>query len=599
MACGFPVNPNPLTPPYVFGPFSLVNAGTPSAFVQIDSNDFFGNGLFDDTTTASAAGSSFATCGSPAPAVQITTRNRIVLAIPNLASLVGVTIGLYTGRTGQMFFSGGSGIPVQANQVVAEFLLDYTLQYGNSPVCDGWGPPTGECGVPGSSVCYPLSQAILDLGARLSDLSLVHWTSAEIQRYLTEALRTYNALTQSYRNRSTFTSALAAAFYDMPTVIPSLRQYTVTDRDLVLDIQYALMEPPSSSVWTGTSMYNLSEVTGAIQRRTDQFLRTTGAVVTRAVTSVTPDSNGRVTLPSNVITVRRAAWIMADGTIIPLTLDSEWSLQKYKRTWQTARVPTEVWPTVYSVNVTPPLTMQLGPPPSAAGQLELLCVVLAPTFAPQTSATLLGIPDDWTWVIKWGALADLFGMQGVAFDPARAKHCEDRWQQGLELATNASVLLDGFIAGDVTQVNSLTDVDMYQRSWETTPGTPVRLLTTGQNIIGLCPTPDDNDGPGYVVTVDVIANMPVPVAPTDCVNLGIEDSVLDTIYDYAEYLAMVKEGAGQLGESVQLLERFMTACGVTLKLDQAQFPGRGPVLQQTVQDVRVKPRLDDPEPTET
>jgi hypothetical protein len=103
----------------------------------------------------------------------------------------------------------------------------------------------------------------------------------------------------------------------------------------------------------------------------------------------------------------------------------------------------------------------------------------------------------------------------------------------------------------------------------------------------------------YTVTVDVIANMPVPVLLTDCINAILDDSVLDAIYDYAEYLAMVKEGPSQLDAAVALLQRFLLACGTTMKLDQAQFPNRGPVFQQTVQDPRIKPRVLPPEPTES
>jgi hypothetical protein len=597
MSCGTPPLVGPLTAPFTFSNFIIGNAGLSSAFFQFDSNDFFGNGLFDDNTTVTAFGNAYA-CPPSAPALQLVSRNRVVCAAPFLGSLTNLIIGIGTTWTGKVFIVNGAGIPLQADQVAAEYLLDYDLQFGNAPTCDGWQPPTGECGVPGQSVCYPLSQAILDVASRLSDLNLVHWTSAEIQRYLVEALRTYNAFTQTYRNRSTFTTALAAAFYDMPTVIPALRSYNVTDRDLVLDIQYALMEPPNNSAWSGTSMFNFNEVVGAIQRRADQFVRTTGCVVTLANLSVTPDANGRVTIPSNVITIRRAAWVMADGTVIPLNRDDEWSLQHYRRDWQTPQNPaTDRWPTIYSTGVEPPLSVQLGPPPSATGTLSLLAVVLSATFNPAVQATLLGVPDDWSWVIKWGALADLFGMSGLSYDPARAKHCQERWEQGLELATQASVLLDGFVSSIPVNIDSVNDLDQFARLWQTATGTPARLLETAQNIVGLAPPPDDNNGPGYVITVDVVANMPVPVNPTDCINLGIDDSVLDTIYDYAQYLAMVKEGGAQLNTAVQLLERFMKACGVTMKLDQAQTPNRGAILQQTVQDVREKPRVLPPEQT--
>lgn len=456
------------------------------------------------------------------------------------------------------------------------------------PAVDGWSTPTGESGIPGSAACYPLQTAVQDLAARLQDPLMVHWTQAELTRYLIEALRTYSAYTQSYRNRSTFVGSVGSAFYDFPTVIPALRGYTVTDRDLVTDMEYALMEPPTPTAWTGTAMFTLGDLTGAIQRRRDQFLRETGAVVTRAVLVVTPDANGRFTLPSNVVTVRRMAWIMANGTVIPLTRDDEWGLTHYRQTWQTPVDPTSQWPTVYSVGVTPPLQVQLGPPPADSGSIEILAIVLGGPIDP-TVPNLLSVPDDWAWVVKWGALADVLNIQGTAYDPQRAAHAQARWELGIKMATQASVLLAGYINSVVTQTYSVSDADSYQRTWETTPGVPTKILTTAQNLLALAPPP--NGTSTYVVTVDVVANIPVPVNPTDCVNLGIDDSVLDAIYDYAQYLAIFKEGPAQAEQALPLYQRFAAVCGVTTALDQASVPTRGPILQQTIQDVRVHPRV--------
>lgn len=464
------------------------------------------------------------------------------------------------------------------------------------PADDAWSAPTGETGIPHSSVCYPLETAVEDVAARLQDPNMVHWTQAEITRYLVESLRTYNAYTQAYRNRDTFSGSVGAPFYDLPTVIPALRGYTVTDRDLVTDVEYALMEPPTPTVWTGTSMFTLADVTGAIQRRRDQFLRETGAVVTRAVLVVTPDANGRFTLPSNVVTVRRMAWIAANGVVTPLQRDDEWGLTHYDVAWPIPVNPTEQWPTTYSVGVTPPLVVQFGPPPSSSGSIEILAIVLGDAVDP-TVPTLLRVPDDWAWVVKWGALADLLGIQGTAFDPRRSAHAQARWTLGIQLATQASVLLAAYLDGAVTQTYSISDTDQYQPDWETTPGIPTKVLTTAQNLVGLAPPP--NGTSTYVVTVDVVANMPVPTNPTDCVNLGIDDSVLDAIYDYAQYLAMFKEGPGVSDQALPLYQRFAEVCGVTTALDQAAVPTRGPLFQQTAQDVRVHARRLPPETTES
>lgn len=467
------------------------------------------------------------------------------------------------------------------------------------PPGDGWTPPTGPPNDTPPFVCMPFAIAVSDLAARLGDPGHVHWTAAELKIYIIEALRTYNAYTLFYRNRESFSSVPGAPFYDLPTMIPELRAYNVTSAQLVTDIEYMLMEPPTPTAWTGSEQFTLEDVVDALQRRRDQFLRETGQVVTPQVITVTVAQNGRLTLPGNVINVRRAAWIQADGTVTPLHRESEWALTNYQRAWQVPQQPADRWPTGYSTNVTPPLTMQIGPPPSMNGTLELLAVLEGAEVDPVAN-TLIGVPDDWSWVVKFGALSDLLSRAGVANDPQRAAYCEARWQQGLDMATQASVVLVGYVNEGVTRLYSVSEADLYNRTWETTLGTPKYILTTSMNVLGLAPRPDSGGSVGpYLITLDVIANIPVPESDDDCVNLAVNNSELDIIYDYAQHLALFKEGPGQLNEAMALYQRFARACGVTEALDEANFPGRGPVLQQTVQDVRIVARETPPEETKS
>lgn len=438
-----------------------------------------------------------------------------------------------------------------------------------------------------------LAQAQTDVSLRLGDPTFVHWTAAEVTRYLVEALRTWNALTQTQRSRGTFVPTLGAPFYDLPTVLPTLRSYTVTDRQVITDLEYALMEPPTPTAWTGTEQFTLAELTAALQRRRDQFLKETGAVVTRETSVVTPDVNGRVPLPADVITIRRAAWMNAAGTVVPLHREDEWAMTTFARaTRQTPTDPTKVWPVGYSVGVTPPLTVQLGPPPLVQGTLDLLSVVNGAVLNPVTPV-LLGIPDDWSWVVKWGALADLLGKDGLAFDPNRAAYCQARWQQGVQLATAASVVLDAELAGASTRLVSVHETDTYRRSWQTTPDVPVNVITVGQNLVGLVPPP--SAGGLGAVTLDLVVNMPVPVVGTDVLAIDVQN--YDVLLDYVEHLAQFKEGPGQVDAAMALYDRFAKAAGVTVSLNTASVPNRPALFQQSVQDVRVKPRVEEPEPS--
>lgn len=496
-------------------------------------------------------------------------------------------------------------------QLPIEIVYPFAFVADQEATTDTWAPATAD-GTAGSAVsgtpvttpnanvggCLPLQDFIDALAAKLEDPTFVHWTAVELKRYIIEALRTYNALSQSLRNRGAFLSTANAPFYDLPTVLPSLRGYNVTDLDLILDLEYALMEPPALGTWGGSLQFTLADLVAAIERRRDLFLRETGAVLTREVRAVTPPSSGRIPFPDDVITIRRVAWIAADSSVTPLRRDDEWGMNQYLPTWPQQSVdPAATWPTAFSIGVTPPLYLQVAPPITDAGSLDLLSVILGDDLGSSAPGVLLGVPDDWTWVIKFGALSDLLSQQGVAFDPARAAYAEARWRQGIALATAATVVLAAKINGVVTPISSVSEADTYDPSWQTTPAPPTRVLTDAQNLVGLSPVPDAGaSSAGYTVTLDLVVNFPVPLNTTDCVD--VDKSVMEIVIDYAQHLALFKEGPGLVQQSMALYDKFQRACGVTVELDTASVPNRPALFQQTVQDPRILSRRSPGEPSE-
>ena len=448
----------------------------------------------------------------------------------------------------------------------------------------------------GSSVgpCPTLGDAIVDLTARLGEVSPTRWTTPELARYLVEALRTWQAFTQVQRGQASFLTQSGVAFYDIPTVVPALRAQTVLDQDLVTDIEYALMEPPTPSVWTGSEQFALSDLTQALQSRLDRFLKETGIVLTHITTAVTPPASGRVSIPANTIAVRRTAWIMANGTVVPLLRDNEWNLNAFARGWLATAVPTAAVPNVYSVSLTPPLTLQLAPVPSVAGTLDLVLATTGPTLDPTVGVKVL-IPDDWAWVVKWGALADLLDRAGLAHDPARAAYCQSRWLQGLELVKQAAVVLDARISSAVAPVGTVEESDRYQTTWQTTPGIPTAVLLAGHTMLALSPPPDANAGANYIVTLDVVRNHPVPNLTDFNACIGVDWSTLDDILDLAQHIAMFKEGPDQLEQSMALFNRFQRSAGIEKRLDLATFDQRKASFGQTQQSERIVPRIAPPD----
>ena len=167
-----------------------------------------------------------------------------------------------------------------------------------------------------------LCQALCD---RLGDPSGIQWRNAsygdEISLYVIEALRSWQAFTGFARQRCTFNLDLGFSWYDITDSTstgtgaqnpPAILGPTVTDSLLTQYIQYHLIENADQKVngtsWVGTDMFTLADVTGALQRALNQFLEDTGCKITELVLPGPIPNDDVVTLPDDVIDIRRAAW---------------------------------------------------------------------------------------------------------------------------------------------------------------------------------------------------------------------------------------------------------------------------------------------------
>lgn len=436
-----------------------------------------------------------------------------------------------------------------------------------------------------------LAQAQLDLASRLNDPGFVHWVQDECTVYIREAIRTWQAWTSHFRDQASFGTTLGEPFYHLPTVIPSLRGYTVTNWELITALQYSLIEPAApGGTWTGTDQFTLDQLSIAVQRRRDQFLRETGSVLTRSVTNyAAPPTNGRLALSEAVVNVRRAAWrTTTTGLLYPLLVSDEWAGAHYAPFWNASSSALNDPPLAYSVSTIPPLTLQLMPPPIGAGDLDLVSINIGAALDSAVEA-VLGIPDDFAWVVKYGALADLLSGDGLALDSQRAAYCELRWQQGIEQARSAAIVLNAFLddtgqsppAGRAIAIGSLSEADRFSPTWQLVPDEPNTLLLAGQSLIALLPPPGAFGGP-WTVTLDVVRNAPVPAINTDI--LQVSQDVYDTVLDIAQHTALFKEGVGQLQQAEALLDRAARAAGIDLRLQQASQPTRTGLTQQQSRD---------------
>lgn len=436
----------------------------------------------------------------------------------------------------------------------------------------------------GTYTTTTLGDALGELGRRLYDPIHIRWTETELTFYVREALRTYNAFTNHYRDSVEFDAVNKQAFYELATVAPGFRAMTVTVREVVDQILYMLLEPPlNGTMWMGTSQYTLDDILGAIQQSRDTFRLETGVIVTNGVTLVdTPPTDGIIELDEDVLNVRRAAWETETTIVSPLRREDQWGLVNYRVGWQTPRAAV---PLAYSVSAQPPLQLQLAPVTFSPGNLHLLTVERGEVPDLLDAQQSLGIPDDWAWVVTFGALTQLFQRDGIALDNPRANYCNSRWTDGLARARAAAVVISAQVNGTWTPLGDVLGADAFSSDWQTMSGIPKRVLTIGQTLIGLWPPAGVRPAGGtYTVNLDVVRNAPVPVNLGDYLQVGPD--TLNDLLDYAQHLALIKEGPGQVEGAMGLLNQFADLCNTTVAVQMASNPNDPSLLAQTTQDRR-------------
>lgn len=392
-----------------------------------------------------------------------------------------------------------------------------------------------------------LANAQTELSRRLHDTSYTHWLQAELTTYILEALRTWNAATALYRDRGTFSTTNAESFYDLATQLPTLMPRTLTDASLVETIEYHLLEPPTATAWTGTGQFILADLVNALQRRRDQFLFETGVVLTRSQPAYTFNPEGRATLLDSIMDVRRASLMEAGGTLRHLWRADEWAVQSFNPGWELSPAAANS----YSIIAGPPVSIQIFPPPPDSAALDLLTVNTGAALNPATPV-VLGVPNDFAWVVKWGAMADILGKDGPGFDPGRAAYCEQRYREGCELARWMTSVLQMQLDGGRVPIVAVSDLDKWRQGWQNETATAPNMgALAGLNMVVLAAPPD---AAAHSVTVDVVRAMPVPATDSEYLQVGREH--LDVVLDYAEHLAAFKMGGAEFEATLEHYKRF-------------------------------------------
>lgn len=391
-----------------------------------------------------------------------------------------------------------------------------------------------------------ISTAISQLAQRLADPTNKFWSQAELQIYLSQALRMYNCLTWQWRVDFQFNSTNLWNSLGLLTGSPRLR--TLTDAYCYTEIEYMLLEPPSGGgTWTGTTQFSLTDLTQALQRRRDEIIQVSNCNQSLLQNIPLTPNTIRTYLADTIIDVPRVRYLPVIGQPNTLYRDDTVAQEFYEAPLYQLTAGT---PQTFSLSSEPPLSWNVDIPPDQAGVYEAVTLQSGTAFAPPT-ATLLNIPDDFAWALEWGALADLLGRESEATDRERSAYAMKRYQDGLQLMQKAPWVELGKVNGAAVNLDSIYATDRYDPEWDSNPtGFGPVIVVGGMDFIA-APV-------GSGIGVTVLGNAPILDSTNTYVQISRSDA--DIMFDLAQARACFKMGGGEWKAALDLEQRAIQGC---------------------------------------
>ncbi len=421
--------------------------------------------------------------------------------------------------------------------------------------------------MPSSFQSVTWGQLQQELALRLNDVAQTRWTKAECILYLSEALRLWNSITQQYVLEWTKTynqpstpnlpvwQSLANGFNLLVgNNATSPRYQTLTDSDVYKYIQYHLLEPPNgNATWAGTSQFSLTDFVNSFTRRRDQILQTTACNVGPFSTtlSLAPGTNS-VQLPDTaaltILDVRRIRYLPVIGNPATLYQDDSLAQEYFDNYYLQTNGPPLTWDVLGSQQQ----ILGFDSMPNTPNNLDILAVLSGGVVTPPTNAPLL-IPDDFFWVLKYGMMADMLSKETESKDLLRAAYCEQRFQEGVRLMMEMPWMMQGFINNVPVDTPSFYEADQYDYEWQSNPNAITEIVRGGIDLFAISPIIPASTS--IAVSLSLVANMPIPAADGDFVQLSRE--IIDVVIDEAQHLAQIKEGGQEFQESIALHQKFI------------------------------------------
>lgn len=422
----------------------------------------------------------------------------------------------------------------------------------------------------GSYQWLTLNSAISQLGQRLniSPSSTSFWTINELQTYIVRALQMFNTLTYTWRTDFNFQST--QVWNSLGSIPGSPRLRTLKDTDCYTEMEMMLLEPPSGQVWTGTKQFQISDLSQALQRRRDEMIQV-GNLNQQLMPEIDLTPNEiRTELPDNVIDVARVRYIpggyIAGGYGSGGYGEGGYGIGNYTgpmpvTLYRDDTVANEFYeaplyqlnpgnPQTFSLSSEPPLSFQVDIPPSQPGVYEAVVLLSGDPFNPPTP-TLLGVPNDFSFVLEYGALADLLNRESEAKDAERASYCAKRYLDGLVLMQKTPWIELGKVNGQAVSCDSIYSMDQYDCNWDSNPTGFGPVIVTGGIDFFAAPI-------NCNIGLTVLGNAPVPSVGTDYLQVSRSD--WEIVILLAQSRSLFKMGGQEWKYGLDLEKQAIQAC---------------------------------------
>jgi hypothetical protein len=379
---------------------------------------------------------------------------------------------------------------------------------------------------------------------RIGDSSRSFWTDDEANILLNEALYTFGAISQSWKNQIEIKTTVAQNFYDITADLfaeQELTGFNLTYQFILDAINFHLIEN-ISLVNPISEITNLAEILKFARNRVNQYQYETGLILSRKEFIMNPPNDNAVVIDDEVIDIIRVGYIAfdelqnPDETHVLNRTDEDSVGQFYRNAFnETTDIPTFYASILGNLN-----TIKVYPLPANLGALDIISINGIPASTILALGTKINIPDNLVPYIKWGVLADIYSKDGVAYNPPMSTYCEERWREGVIIGINYSSILEAKLNGLPIQLDSISSLDNNQVGWQNIIDQPSLIALAGYNIFATNCKPDEV----YSLLLFSITNAYIPANDDDFIDVKLE--YIESLLDYCIHLANVKNGAEML-----------------------------------------------------